>query len=80
MPYVFADPYGSNGSNANSGNGSGKVQADYAWNQAISKVTAPAYASGALMLPVAVDLETRPVRQPREEQQPVLRAQPVGRW
>ena len=60
MPYVFANPYGWNGSNANSGNGSGKVQADYAWNQEISKVTAPAYASSALMLPVAVDLEPDP--------------------
>ena len=60
MPYVFANPYGWNGSNANSGNGSGEVQADYAWNQEISKVTAPAYASSALMLPVAVDLEPDP--------------------
>jgi GH25 family lysozyme M1 (1,4-beta-N-acetylmuramidase) len=60
MPYVFANPYGWNGSNQNSGNGSGNVQADYAWKQAISKVTAPAYASSARMLPVAVDLEPDP--------------------
>jgi len=60
MPYVFANPYGWNGSNQNSGNGAGNVQADYAWKQEISKVTAPAYASSALMLPVAVDLEPDP--------------------
>lgn len=60
MPYVFANPYGSSVSNPNAGNGSGKVQADYAWAHAISKVTAPAYKSGARMLPVAVDLESDP--------------------
>jgi GH25 family lysozyme M1 (1,4-beta-N-acetylmuramidase) len=60
MPYVFANPYGWNGSNQNSGNGSGNVQADYAWKQAISKVAAPAYTSSAFMLPVAVDLEPDP--------------------
>jgi GH25 family lysozyme M1 (1,4-beta-N-acetylmuramidase) len=60
MPYVFANPYGWNGTNQNSGHGSGQVQADYAWKQAISKVTAPAYASSALMLPVALDLEPDP--------------------
>jgi len=52
MPYVFANPY--------AGNGAGNVQADYAWKQAISKVAAPAYASSALMLPLAVDLEPDP--------------------
>jgi GH25 family lysozyme M1 (1,4-beta-N-acetylmuramidase) len=52
MPYVFANPY--------TGNGAGNVQADYAWKQAISKVTAPAYTSSALLLPVAVDLEPDP--------------------
>ena len=51
MPYVFANPY--------PGNGSGKVQADYAWNNEISKVKAPVYHS-RLMLPVAVDLEADP--------------------
>ncbi len=60
MPYVFANPYGWNGSDQNSGNGSGEVQADYAWKQAISKVTAPAYTSSALMLPVGIDLEPDP--------------------
>jgi len=60
MPYVFANPYGWNGSSANSGNGSGKVQADYGWNQEISKVTTPGYASSAQMLPIAVDLEPDP--------------------
>ena len=57
MPYVFANPYGSNASNPNAGKGWGNVQADYAWTKEISKVTAPAYKSSALMLPVVVDLE-----------------------
>jgi len=52
MPYVFADPY--------AGDGSGTATAQYAWNQEISKVTAPAYKSSPLMLPVAVDLESDP--------------------
>ena len=58
MPYVFANPHGWNGSDPDSGNGSGKVQADYAW-KTISKVT-PAYKASALMLPVALDLESDP--------------------
>ena len=60
MPYVFANPYQSSASNVNAGNGWGTVQADYAWNQEINKVAAPAYKSGSLMLPVAVDLENDP--------------------
>jgi GH25 family lysozyme M1 (1,4-beta-N-acetylmuramidase) len=60
MPYVFANPYGSNASNPNAGKGWGNVQADYAWTKEISKVTAPAYKSSALMLPVVVDLENDP--------------------
>jgi GH25 family lysozyme M1 (1,4-beta-N-acetylmuramidase) len=60
MPYVFANPYGSNASNLNAGNGWGKVQADYAWSL-MSKAAAPAaYKSSSLMLPVAVDLESDP--------------------
>jgi GH25 family lysozyme M1 (1,4-beta-N-acetylmuramidase) len=60
MPYVFANPYGSSASNQNAGNGWGNVQAHYAWTNEISKVTAPAYKSGATMLPIAVDLESDP--------------------
>ncbi len=60
MPYVFANPYESNASSPNAGNGWGTVQAAYAWTQEISKVTAPAYKSSALMLPVVVDLESDP--------------------
>jgi GH25 family lysozyme M1 (1,4-beta-N-acetylmuramidase) len=60
MPYVFANPYESNASNPNAGNGWGTVQAAYAWTQEISKVTVPAYKSSALMLPVVVDLENDP--------------------
>jgi GH25 family lysozyme M1 (1,4-beta-N-acetylmuramidase) len=52
MPYVFANPY--------TGDGSGTAQAQYGWNKAISKATAPAYKSSTLMLPVAVDLEPNP--------------------
>jgi GH25 family lysozyme M1 (1,4-beta-N-acetylmuramidase) len=58
MPYVFANPYGSNSSNVNAGNGWGSVQADYAW-KTIGAAT-PAYKSSPLMLPVAVDLEPDP--------------------
>jgi hypothetical protein len=57
---VFANPYESNASSPNAGNGWGTVQAAYAWTQEISKVTAPAYKSSALMLPVVVDLEDDP--------------------
>ena len=59
MPYVFANPHGSSASDPTAGNGWGSVQADYAWNQEISKAT-PAYNSSRLMLPVAVDLEPDP--------------------
>ena len=59
MPYVFANPHGSSASDPTAGNGWGSVQADYAWNQEISKAT-PAYKSSGLMLPVAVDLEPDP--------------------
>ena len=58
MPYVFANPYQSNASNVNAGNGWGSVQANYAW-KTISAAT-PAYGSSALMLPVAIDLEADP--------------------
>ena len=58
MPYVFANPYESNASNVNAGNGWGSVQANYAW-KTISAAT-PAYGSSALMLPVAIDLEADP--------------------
>ena len=58
MPYVFANPYGSNSSNVNAGNGWGSVQADYAW-KTIGTAT-PAYKSSPLMLPIAVDLEPDP--------------------
>jgi GH25 family lysozyme M1 (1,4-beta-N-acetylmuramidase) len=59
MPYVFANPYGSNSATPTAGNGWGNVQADYAW-KTISAQTTPAYKSSALMLPVAVDLEADP--------------------
>ena len=59
MPYVFANPYGSNSASPNAGNGWGNVQADYAW-KTIGAQTTPAYNSSALMLPVAVDLEPDP--------------------
>ena len=52
MPYVFANPY--------SGNGSGTVQADYAWKTIGAASATPAYKSSALMLPVVVDLEPDP--------------------
>jgi GH25 family lysozyme M1 (1,4-beta-N-acetylmuramidase) len=52
MPYVFANPYHTNGTAAG--------QAEYAWNNEISKVTSPAYGSSDLMLPLAVDLEPDP--------------------
>ena len=58
MPYVFANPYGSNSSNVNAGNGWGNVQADYAW-KTIGAAT-PAYKSSPSMLPIAVDLEPDP--------------------
>jgi GH25 family lysozyme M1 (1,4-beta-N-acetylmuramidase) len=58
MPYVFANPYGSNSAKVNAGNGWGSVQADYAW-KTIGAAT-PAYKSSPLMLPVAVDLEADP--------------------
>ena len=41
MPYVFANPYGSNASNVNAGNGWGSVQADYAWNQESTRSPPP---------------------------------------
>jgi GH25 family lysozyme M1 (1,4-beta-N-acetylmuramidase) len=59
MPYVFANPYGSNASNPNAGNGWGTVQADDGW-KTIGAVTTPAYKSSNLMLPVVVDLENDP--------------------
>jgi GH25 family lysozyme M1 (1,4-beta-N-acetylmuramidase) len=52
MPYVFANPY--------AGNGSGTVQADYAWKTIGAAAITPAYKSNALMLPVVVDLEPDP--------------------
>ena len=58
MPYVFANPYESNASNQNAGNGWGNVQADDGW-KVIAGAT-PAYQSSALMLPVVVDLENDP--------------------
>jgi GH25 family lysozyme M1 (1,4-beta-N-acetylmuramidase) len=59
MPYVFANPYESNASNPNAGNGWGTVQADDGW-KVIGAVTTPAYKSSDLMLPVVVDLENDP--------------------
>ena len=58
MPYVFANPYESNASNVNAGNGWGSVQANYAWKTI--NAASPAYGSSALMLPVAIDLEADP--------------------
>jgi GH25 family lysozyme M1 (1,4-beta-N-acetylmuramidase) len=52
MPYVFANPYHANGTATG--------QAEYAWDNEISKVTSPAYGSSDLMLPLAVDLEPDP--------------------
>ena len=51
MPYVFANPY--------PGNGSPVQQADYAWNNEISKAT-PAYKLSKLMLPLVLDIEADP--------------------
>jgi GH25 family lysozyme M1 (1,4-beta-N-acetylmuramidase) len=59
MPYVFANPYQSNASNQNAGNGWGTVQADDGW-KTIGAQTTPAYKSSGLMLPVVVDLENDP--------------------
>jgi GH25 family lysozyme M1 (1,4-beta-N-acetylmuramidase) len=59
MPYVFANPYESNASNPNAGNGWGTVQADDGW-KVIGAVTTPAYKTSDLMLPVVVDLESDP--------------------
>jgi GH25 family lysozyme M1 (1,4-beta-N-acetylmuramidase) len=59
MPYVFANPYQSNASNQNAGNGWGTVQADDGW-KVIGAVTTPAYKTSDLMLPVVVDLESDP--------------------
>ena len=59
MPYVFANPYQSNASNPNAGNGWGTVQADDGW-KVIGAVTTPAYKTSDLMLPVVVDLENDP--------------------
>jgi GH25 family lysozyme M1 (1,4-beta-N-acetylmuramidase) len=59
MPYVFANPYESNASNPNAGNGWGTVQADDGW-KVIGAVTTPAYKTSDLMLPVVVDLENDP--------------------
>ena len=57
MPYAFANPY--QGDSTHAGNGSGKCQADYAW-QEINSVTSPAYQSSGLMLPVVLDIEPDP--------------------
>jgi GH25 family lysozyme M1 (1,4-beta-N-acetylmuramidase) len=59
MPYVFANPYESNASSPNAGNGWGTVQADDGW-KVIGAVTTPAYKTSNLMLPVVVDLENDP--------------------
>ena len=59
MPYVFANPYESNASSLNAGNGWGTVQADDGW-KVIGAVTTPAYKTSDLMLPVVVDLENDP--------------------
>jgi GH25 family lysozyme M1 (1,4-beta-N-acetylmuramidase) len=59
MPYVFANPYNSTAK----GNGTAVQQADYAWNNKISKVAAPAYRSSAQMLPVVLDIEPDPYTQ-----------------
>jgi GH25 family lysozyme M1 (1,4-beta-N-acetylmuramidase) len=59
MPYVFANPYESNASNPNAGNGWGTVQADDGW-KVIGAVATPAYKTSDLMLPVVVDLESDP--------------------
>jgi len=56
MPYVFANPYDSTAK----GNGTAVEQADYAWNNEISKVTAPGYNASAQMLPVVLDIEPDP--------------------
>jgi GH25 family lysozyme M1 (1,4-beta-N-acetylmuramidase) len=50
MPYVFANPY--------PGNGTAVQQADYAWNNEISKASV-AYSS-KLMLPLVLDIEADP--------------------
>jgi len=57
-PYVFANPYGAESNPPP--NGTAAAQADYAWNNEISKVTSPAYGSSPLMLPMTVDLEADP--------------------
>jgi GH25 family lysozyme M1 (1,4-beta-N-acetylmuramidase) len=50
-PYVFANPYHTNGTAVS--------QADYAWKNVISKAS-PGYGSSPLMLPLMVDLEPDP--------------------
>ena len=64
MPYMFANPYESNASSLNTGNGWGTVQADDGW-KVIGAVTTPAYKTSDLMLPVVVERGTTRTSTPR---------------